>query len=134
MNGPKPLPPRPRNNGGYLESPALMLGAFEIQVLRCPCGGRLRLVAMAMDGARGAGLGTPNPPARHRPAPWTLTLWRDPASSRNTDNRTSLNKDPHLGRRKPDPPPARAPQNAEPTGLGVLSRSAGKAHHDDSLQ
>ena len=31
------------------------------------------------------------------------------------------------------PPPAPAPQNAEPTGLGVLSRSAGKAHHADYL-
>ena len=26
-----------------------------------------------------------------------LTPWRDPTSSRNTDNRTSLNKDPYLG-------------------------------------
>ena len=50
-----------------------MLRAFEIQVLHCPCGGRLRLVAMVMDGAgtarylRGTGLGTPNPLARPPP-------------------------------------------------------------------
>ena len=30
-------------------------------------------------------------------APRTRAPWRDPTSSRNTDNRTSLNKDPYLG-------------------------------------
>ena len=50
-----------------------MLRAFEVQVLHCPCGGRLRLVAMVMDGAgaarylRGTGLGAPNPLARPPP-------------------------------------------------------------------
>ena len=64
-----------------------------------------RDLPMVMDGAgaarylRGTGLGTPTPlaRARPRPSPWTLTPWRDPTSSRNTDNRTSLNKDPYLG-------------------------------------
>ena len=36
-------------------------------------------------------------PARPRPSLWTLTSWRDPTSSRNIDNRTSLNTDPYLG-------------------------------------
>ena len=69
-----------------------MLRAFEIQVLRCPCGGRLRL------GPIPPWHGPRHPePARPRPSPWTLTPWRDPTSSRNNDNRTSLNKDPYLG-------------------------------------
>ncbi len=32
-----------------------------------------------------------------RAAPGTLTPWRDPTSSINTDNRTSPNTDPYLG-------------------------------------
>ena len=32
-----------------------------------------------------------------RAVPRTLTPWHDPTSSRNTDNRPSLNKDPYLG-------------------------------------
>ena len=46
---------------------------------------------------RGTDLGAPTPLARPRPSPWTLTPCRDPTSSRSTDNRTSLNKDPYLG-------------------------------------
>ena len=43
---------------------------------------------------------------------------------------------PWHGPRHPGParPPAPAPQKPEPTGLGVPSRSAGKAHHADDLQ
>ena len=36
-------------------------------------------------------------PARPRPSPCPLTPWRDPTSSRNTDDRTSPNRDPYLG-------------------------------------
>lgn len=44
------------------------------------------------------GYAAKNPEAdRPRPSPWTLTPWRDPTSSRNTDNRTSPNRDPYVG-------------------------------------
>lgn len=68
-----PLPPMPRQNGRYLEWAALMLRVFQIDPLRCPCGGRLRLVAMVMDGAgaerylRGTGLATDAERARPPP-------------------------------------------------------------------
>ena len=44
-----PLPPKPRG-GRYLQWALLMLRVFQIDPLRCPCGGRLRLVAMVMAG------------------------------------------------------------------------------------
>ena len=40
---------------------------------------------------------------------------------------------PTSGRGKLRPPPARAPQNPEPTGLRVLSRSAENAHRVEYL-
>ena len=45
-----PLPPMPRN-GRYLEWALLMVTVFKIDPLRCASGGRLRRVAMVMDGA-----------------------------------------------------------------------------------
>lgn len=69
-----PLPPMPRKNGRYLEWALLMLRVFKIDPLRCSCGGRLRLVAMVMDGAgaerylRGTGLATEALRARPPPA------------------------------------------------------------------
>ena len=77
-DGPPKLPPLPpRRNGRYLEWAALMLRVFSIDVLKCKCGGRLRLVAMVQDGAgaarylRGTGLATPVQLARPPP---TLVL------------------------------------------------------------
>jgi hypothetical protein len=67
-----PLPPKQRN-GRYLEWALLMARVFEIDPLRCPCGGRLRLVAMVMDGAgaerylHGTGLATDAHRARPPP-------------------------------------------------------------------
>jgi len=67
-----PLPPMLRN-GRYLDWALLMLRVFRIDPLRCSCGGRLRLVAMVMDGAgaerylRGTGLATDAQRARPPP-------------------------------------------------------------------
>ena len=67
-------PPPPRTNGRYLEWAALMLRVFAIDVLKCTCGGRLKLVAMVQDGAgaerylRGTGLATDAQRARPPPA------------------------------------------------------------------
>jgi hypothetical protein len=64
----------PRTNGRYLEWALLMLRVFKIDPLRCSCGGRLRLVAMVMDGAgaerylRGTGLATDAHRARPPPS------------------------------------------------------------------
>ena len=71
---PPPLPPVPRKNGRYLQWALLMARVFQIDPLRCSCGGRLRLVAMVMDGAgaerylRGTGLATDAQRARPPPA------------------------------------------------------------------
>ncbi len=65
--------PQPMRNGRYLEWAALMLRTFSIDVLKCKCGGRLKLVAMVQDGAgaerylRGTGLATDAQRARPPP-------------------------------------------------------------------
>ena len=122
--GPKPLPPLPRNNGRYLEWAALMLRAFEIRGLHCPCGGRLRLVAMVMDGAgaarylRGTGLGTPNPLARP-----PLTPWLDPTRPRRPPTRPPIRRSA-----KPRPPgrpawrPLRRPSTTPTRGTSTSTR------------
>jgi len=80
---PPPLPPTPRKHGRYLEWAALMVRVFLIDPLRCSCGGRLRLVAMVMDGAgahrylRGTGLATDA--QRARPPPTTVLETEAPA-------------------------------------------------------
>ena len=94
---PQPLPPLPRKNGRYLEWAALMLRVFEIQLLRYPCGGRFRLVAMVMDAEPGPSVtcgerASPRPshsPGHPRPSCWSPTPWRDPTSPRETDNRST---------------------------------------------
>jgi hypothetical protein len=71
---PPRLPPLPKpRSGRYLDWARLMMRVFGIDPLRCSCGGRLRLVAMVMDGAgaerylRGTGLATDAERARPPP-------------------------------------------------------------------